>query len=221
MSLTQEPPHASDVPDVGSNPRTPRRGNRLPWIVCGLVCLVVALAAALVVVVIDERSPAPVSASSPTGSAYAPSSPGTGGYSSGFPSVAPSTSAGDARACGALNQYGRAFYVETYRPVMLRGRGGYVTMDFEPIRLAAQLGVLDMKLDSATLADASQPVRSALQDAADDAGSLAQAYANVRVYGGRAPELTPIITSFTEALTSCTSAGYQPSYFNISEIAGR
>jgi len=59
------------------------------------------------------------------------------------------------------------------------------------------------------------------QDAADDAGSPAQGYANVRVYGGRSPELTPIITSLTEALTTCTSAGYWPSYSSVAEIAGR
>ena len=56
--------------------------------------------------------------------------------------------------------------------------GGSVSMDADPIQLSAQLAVLDSQLDTRTLAGASEPVRSALTDAGDDAGSLAQAYAN-------------------------------------------
>lgn len=215
MSIAQETESGAVKEAGGDSGRSPR--TRWPWVVCSLVCAV-AIAVSVTVIYIVTRSDSGSAATS-TGSTASGS---TISSAASVPASSYDTyRAGNARACAALEQYGRAFYTGTYQPLMTQSNGGHASMDVDPIELSAQLGVLYSQLDTSTLSGASPAVHDALSQSASDADALAQSFANIGVYGGKSPNMTSIVNSFTNALAACTMAGFQPSYFDPQALVGR
>ena len=99
-------------------------------------------------------------------------------------------------------------------------------MSISPVELAAQLAGLTTVaaegdgIDGSAIVDqAGSDIRLPVSTMIRDADRLAQHYADV-VKGGLSAnsDMTPIITSFTNALVACTKAGYQPTWFKPEEL---
>ncbi|WP_224403545.1 hypothetical protein [Pseudonocardia sp. ICBG1034] len=130
----------------------------------------------------------------------------------------------DQQVCGDLERVGGAFYNGYYKQLMLSG--GHA--DAVPIQLAAQVSVLttigapDGEIDGATaIAGASQAVGSAMTGMVRDAAIIGKGAANSSVSGvDHIPDMTSLLTAFTTATVECSKAGYQPSWFDPSELTG-
>ncbi len=133
----------------------------------------------------------------------------------------------DAAVCGGedgLEYRGKGFY-PTFEQLMLTD-GQDVSI--APISLSAQMAALTTigasgdEIDGSDVIDTASPdVRLALNKMIRDAERLAQHYADVANGSLTAnSDLTPIIDSFTGALIACTTAGYQPTWFNPGKLTG-
>ena len=136
-----------------------------------------------------------------------------------------STANFDRKVCAGedwLAQRGQGFY-PTYRQLMQSGGQG---MSISPVELAAQLAGLTTVaaegdgIDGSAIVDqAGSDIRLPVSTMIRDADRLAQHYADVAKGGLSAnSDMTPIITSFTNALVACTKAGYQPTWFKPEEL---
>ncbi|BBZ52720.1 hypothetical protein H7H82_03020 [Mycobacterium heidelbergense] len=104
-------------------------------------------------------------------------------------------------------------------------------MNISPLTLSGQLRTLSTvgapsgQTDGSKAIDAASPdVRLALNKLARDSSELADHYAaiaNGLPLSGPDRQLSPLVTSFTEALAACFHAGFRPSWFDPNELTGR
>jgi hypothetical protein len=151
-----------------------------------------------------------------TPAAAPPSTPG--GTTS--TTVAPTTTASavtDAEVCGSLERTGKPFY-PTYAQLMKNEK-----LTIKPIVLSAQLATLSTtgvpegssEIDGTSVINNASPVtRESLTRMVRDADRLAQRYADAATGATVGSDITEIVNSFTDALVTCTKAGYQPTWFD-------
>lgn len=138
----------------------------------------------------------------------------------------PEKSQSDRIVCGGevgLERWGIGVY-STYK-ALLRGESSSISAT----TLARQLTDLTMIATSVesedgskTINDASSDIRLAITKMIQDADRKAQHFtdaADRRFTPDN--DVTDAMTSYTNALVACTTAGYQPSWFNLSELTGK
>lgn len=133
----------------------------------------------------------------------------------------------DAEVCGDLERVGESFYTDTFAP-MLMENGTDLSLNVEPLQLSAQLAALTTigaetgQIDGAeAIGNTSAAVRTPMITMVRDADRLAQRFVDASVTGVLVGnDVTEIVTSFAEALAACTTAGYQPAYFDPAALIG-
>ncbi|BBG01301.1 MULTISPECIES: hypothetical protein [Pseudonocardia] len=182
-----------------------------PWWLVAAVLVGALLAASVTWAIARPATPEPTSS--------APSSPS---LISSAPAV-PTAATTDQQVCGDLDRVGGAFYNGYYKQLMLSG--GHA--DAVPIQLSAQTSALTTvgapagQIDgAAAIAAASPAIGSAMTGMVRDAAIAGKGAADSSVSGvNHIPDLTSLLTTFTTSTVECTKAGYQPSWFNPSELA--
>ncbi|WP_306256356.1 hypothetical protein [Prescottella equi] len=121
-----------------------------------------------------------------------------------------------------LERWGLGIY-STYKDLLLGNNSS-----LPAVTLARQLNDLTMigssggtEDGSKVVNEASPEIRLAMTKMIQDADRKAQHLADAANRGfGPDNDVTKAMTSYTQALTACTLAGYQPSWFDIEELTG-
>jgi hypothetical protein len=143
------------------------------------------------------------------------------------PPAEPEANGTDRLLCSDLATAGQEFYFGTYRPIMVEGDGGQVSMEVDAYTVAAQVGQLTSIGGTGTgngmggadtISQASAEISENFSQMTGNAKSFESAVRNAGSYGGTNPNMTDLLTSFTGVLVACAHENIAPSWFDAESL---